>query len=489
MGRASVDYTGRVFEQDDYWVKVLYEIEPIRHKDNGTIKYRRYHCLCKCGTEFDTNIDSLKNGSTTSCGCRKSANAQKVALSIIGQRFESKRSHITVLSIEKQGRSLRETRMRCLCQCGKEFITSLSNIVQNKVHSCGCERYRRAEDIVGQVFQSEFNSVTIIKELPYHTYQNGVHTSRVLCKCSCGKEFITLLKNLKSGKTRSCGCTSHKKNIEIGGIYGNDQYFVQVLNEVEPGVSPSGREVRRFACRCKCGNDTIVDLRALFRKEVSCGCKIKDLQNKNGDPLECTYGYLKPIRKVESKKTKQGTDSQYLCKCLNCGNEKVIRGRYLRAGKITHCGCLHIQSHGERRIAELLNNMGLDYEIQKKMDDCVNPETNYSLKFDFYLHSLRLLIEFDGEQHFASTKSGWRTETHLQNTIFRDKVKNAWCLNNQQALLRIPFTEIDLLTEDYLTKQIELALLNEQNNVFITLVNEQLYLTTYAENTTEQPAA
>lgn len=45
------------------------------------------------------------------------------------------------------------------------------------------------------------NRVTIVSSAPM---SNG--RTRVLCKCSCGKEFITSLSDIKTERTKSCGC-------------------------------------------------------------------------------------------------------------------------------------------------------------------------------------------------------------------------------------------------------------------------------------------
>lgn len=40
---------------------------------NGMSKHAKWHCVCDCGEELDVIGFSLKNGDTTSCGCRKSS--------------------------------------------------------------------------------------------------------------------------------------------------------------------------------------------------------------------------------------------------------------------------------------------------------------------------------------------------------------------------------------------------------------------------------
>ena len=56
------------------------------------------------------------------------------------------------------------------------------------------------------------------------------------------------------------------------------------------------------------------------------------------------FGRLTVIKKVEN--TKNGT-AQWLCRC-DCGNEKVVRGTFLRNGSIQSCGCLNQELSRER---------------------------------------------------------------------------------------------------------------------------------------------
>jgi hypothetical protein len=55
-------------------------------------------------------------------------------------------------------------------------------------------------------------------------------------------------------------------------------------------------------------------------------------------------------------------------------------------------------SNGELALYTVLERLGVDYEPEKRFEDCRDKR---SLPFDVFVPSHRLLIEFDGEQHFA----------------------------------------------------------------------------------------
>lgn len=50
--------------------------------------------------------------------------------------------------------------------------------------------------------------------------------------------------------------------------------------------------------------------------------------------------------------------------------------------------------------------MNVSFEKEKTFIDCVNPKTNFLLRFDFYLPDYNIIIEYDGEQHFKYNDTG-----------------------------------------------------------------------------------
>jgi hypothetical protein len=94
-------------------------------------------------------------------------------------------------------------------------------------------------------------------------------------------------------------------------------------------------------------------------------------------------------------------------------------------------------SKGETTIARILTSLGLDYERQQCFDGCVYKK---SLKYDFYLEGLNLLIEMDGEQHFYPVKCFGGQEAY-EKTVIRDGIKNKFAKDNEIELLRISYDE------------------------------------------------
>ena len=108
------------------------------------------------------------------------------------------------------------------------------------------------------------------------------------------------------------------------------------------------------------------------------------------------------------------------------------------------CPKCHI-SKGERKIIQFFNDNKIDYIYQKTFDNCRNPKTNYKLKFDFYIPSKNLLIEYDGEQHFSQGYIGgnyFTTIKDLNELKYRDQIKQQFALKNNINFLRIKFDEL-----------------------------------------------
>lgn len=95
-------------------------------------------------------------------------------------------------------------------------------------------------------------------------------------------------------------------------------------------------------------------------------------------------------------------------------------------------------SKSELKIAEYLKKNKIKYFRQKTFESCLNPNTNYKLRFDFYLPKHNICIEYDGIQHFKSIEY-FGGEKNFNYIKYLDKLKNVFCKKNKIKLIRIPF--------------------------------------------------
>lgn len=144
-------------------------------------------------------------------------------------------------------------------------------------------------DLTGQ----KFGRLTVIESTEQQINNSVVWK----CKCDCGNIRFISSKNLRMGKTNSCGCLkkeSDKKpkgNVinEIGNKYGHLTVIAR------DGSDNKGHA--KWLCECDCENHTIISTTGdnLRRGHtLSCGCerrshgeiKIATLLLENGIPFE-----------------------------------------------------------------------------------------------------------------------------------------------------------------------------------------------------------
>lgn len=93
------------------------------------------------------------------------------------------------------------------------------------------------------------------------------------CICDCnGEDNIRIISTdvLKSGRSRSCGCTKSKRISESKFIDLIGKRYGRLIVLSENGVVDNSRN---WNCKCDCGNDKIVSTRDLQSGHVqSCGC-------------------------------------------------------------------------------------------------------------------------------------------------------------------------------------------------------------------------
>lgn len=92
-----------------------------------------------------------------------------------------------------------------------------------------------------------------------------------LCKCDCGNEFETAQHSLKSGNTKSCGC-SHIKGVKQNLINKKFNRLL-VISALSPIILKNGKRLFKYICLCDCGTYKEVDHHSLINNKIkSCGC-------------------------------------------------------------------------------------------------------------------------------------------------------------------------------------------------------------------------
>jgi very-short-patch-repair endonuclease len=196
--RCRKDYVGHVFGE-------LTVLEMLYGYKNG----KTYcHCLCSCGNECKVYINNLLNGSTKSCGCRSGELAWNTRgrTDLVGLIF----GRLTVTEMLYGYGDNKRTCCKCICECGKEIIVEMQNVLYGRTTSCGCfeaeSRYGRIhhKDITGQ----HFGHLTVIEKADYKSTNGGVVWK---CVCDCGNVTYATYTELILGRKVTCGCSKYSK--------------------------------------------------------------------------------------------------------------------------------------------------------------------------------------------------------------------------------------------------------------------------------------
>lgn len=204
-----------------------------------------------------------------------------------------------------------------------------------------------------------------------------------------------------------------------------------------------------WLCECqRCGNIASVRKTNLKKEPKSCNnCKNKVYQF-GGLPsyhIGDRYGLLTIIGKAPSK----SNHTYVKCQC-DCGNIIEVRLAHLKGqshGRTISCGCA-TRSSGELRIRQVLEKAKISFAEQYRIKDF-----SMYAPFDFCVFnddgSINRLIEFDGEQHYQPVEFfGGEEQFKKQQEV--DKRKNLYCEEHGIKLLRVPYTDINKITVNYL---------------------------------------
>lgn len=219
--------------------------------------------------------------------------------------------------------------------------------------------------------------------------------------------------------------------------------------------STSGKIMWRCKCSCDGKEIDVIGNSLVTGNTKSCGCiHSEQLADRNSEGMFVgkRYYFLEALEKTNSK-DESGVIWRFRCHC--CGREDYFTTPKKLSGQKS-CGCLKT-SAGEKLINKYLSLHNIEFEQEKTFDNCINPQTGCKLRFDFYLPKYNCCIEYDGEQHFFFDDRHWNTKSNFIETKYRDEIKNNFCKETGITLVRIPYTELEQLSQkdDYLLKILE----------------------------------
>ena len=141
----------------------------------------------------------------------------------------------------------------------------------------------------------------------------------------------------------------------------------------------------------------------------------------------------------------EGSHTKVVIICPDCGPFMQKPSDHL--GSKSGCPlCVdQLNSRGIKKIESYLVANNLKFEREKTFSSLKSTKAgNKSLRFDFYVQDFKLLIEFDGMQHFKPIAK-WGGEKTYQALQENDARKNNWAALEDFKLIRIKYTEEDMI--------------------------------------------
>ena len=309
----------------------------------------------------------------------------------------------------------------------------------------------------------------------------------------CGKEYFVNISQKQRSKFCSDKCFRANKNkqVKYNCDYCKKPFFVTIsqVNKVSMG------EKKGLYCCSQCAKDVQkpkwIDIQALFQtynytllstEYVNAKTKLEYICNKHTDKASqfVTYNNLKngygckycgrekcaesrrlsfedakaifanhDMELLEQPYTNTSVPMAYICK-----NHLEVGVQYMTTSNAykQHCPFCNVVK-GEAKIIRYLTKTNTVFEREKSFIDLLGIRGR-RLRYDFYLPTYNLLIEYQGEQHeHPVSKFGGFDQFNVQ--LEHDKRKRCYALSNNIELLEIwyyDFKNIERILEDKLNK-------------------------------------
>lgn len=295
-----------------------------------------------------------------------------------------------------------------------------------------------SKKISNEEFLNKINNLDINNEYQVLEKYKGRQVKIKFRHKKCGKEFEMDPNHFYRGQ-RCPHCnkdnlkTTNEYKNEIKGLVGEEY---ELLEEYKNSKTPI------LMKHCKCGYEykvSPINFKAGYRCPNCSHNKKKTTKSFSNEVNNLDSEYL-VLGEYKNNKTK------ILMKHKKCGKEFEMRPNdFITGHRCPYCSNLPHKSKGVILIEKYLNENKLQYKKEYRFNDCKYYKT---LPFDFCVfnndNSIKLLIEFDGKQHFYPMKS-FGGEKEFEKTKKRDSIKNDYCKKNKIKLLRINYKEIDFI--------------------------------------------
>ena len=136
-------------------------------------------------------------------------------------------------------------------------------------------------------------------------------------------------------------------------------------------------------------------------------------------------------------------------------------------------------SEGEVKIENFLKENDIEYDPQKVFEDLygTSNKTPHPLKFDFYLPSYNLCIEYQGQQHYRPIKRFGGQENFIKIQLY-DQMKRNYCEENKISLLEVKY-DIPLEKIKYRLEELFNKIDFKEKSFHMEITNKEEIITLY----------
>lgn len=267
-------------------------------------------------------------------------------------------------------------------------------------------------------------------------YITGATKMRVRCK-RCGREWESTGVCLSRGS----GCIKCTTVDRSAKYHITTDQFKEKLFKISPNIEVVGEyksTTDKVHVKCLICNHEWLSLPSNLLGGHGC----RECMRRNTS-IRCRFSHEKFVEKLSTihpdikcadKYTSSMTHMQFMC---SRGHIFVARPDHiLRPAS----GCpVCSESYGEQKIRLFLENKGITFDAQKCFKDCADVNL---LPFDFYIPSLNIAIEYDGQQHYVPI-GHFGGADRLETIRQHDTIKTNYCVDNNITLIRIPYWDFD----------------------------------------------
>jgi hypothetical protein len=289
-----------------------------------------------------------------------------------------------------------------ICDCGREKLINIHSVLSKNTTSCGQCNLISVTEITTKKFG----------KLQIKTPQNitrGSH-KKIEWICDCGREKLIEMDSVLFGLTTSCGQCNQITAAEV-----SSKKFGKLRIKNSINVFPWS--TKKVVWICDCGREKLIKISfVLQRKVISCGqCSksVKDWYIQNRKQIRALKCPIKPenfiLGGIIPLKIIKNVSDPFKAICPACKSIYYPTLDHIKLGRSLTCGCASYRiSMPCIEISEYIRSLGFEVINEFKVNKLV---------YDIFVPAKNLLIEFQGSRWHAMKGSKERDLRKKQNAI------------------------------------------------------------------------